>query len=145
MRKYILTLLMSFFFVTSTFGSVAHLCPGCQPNSDVACTMHQPSSVEKESCHTPVKAKRMSCCEDSDTQQRAGDCELCADIEEPVASEKYSETKSKSKIQLDTIAFQSYSKFGIGALSPEVRYQVGLRGSPPSQTLTFLKSVRLLC
>ena len=145
MRKYILTLLMSFFFVTSTFGSVAHLCPGCQPNSDVACNMVQPSSVEKESCHTPVKVKKMSCCEDSDTQQEASDCELCADVEAPVASEKYSETKSKSNMQLDTIAFQNNSKFGIGALSPEVRYQVVLRGSPPSQTLTFLKSVRLLC
>jgi len=145
MRKYILTLLMSFFFVTSTFGSVAHLCPGCQPNSDVACNMVQPSSVEKESCHTPVKVKKMSCCEDSDTQQEASDCELCADVEAPVASEKYSETKSKSNMQLDTIASQNNSKFGIGALSPEVRYQVGLRGSPPSQTLTFLKSVRLLC
>ena len=131
--------------MTSTFGSVAHLCPGCQPNSDVACNMVQPSSVEKESCHTPVKVKKMSCCEDSDTQQEASDCELCADVEAPVASEKYSETKSKSNMQLDTIAFQNNSKFGIGALSPEVRYQVGLRGSPPSQTLTFLKSVRLLC
>ena len=133
------------FLVTSTFGAVAHLCPGCQPGSDVACSMQPSSSIEEESCHKPVKAKKMSCCEDADAEQNTSDCELCADVEEPAASEKYSEATPKSKMQLGTIIFQAYPSFKNQGLSPEVQYLVGLRGSPPSSALILLKSVRLLC
>lgn len=144
MKKIILSLLLACFCITSTIGAAVHLCPGCQPNSEAACTMHQPA-LEKESCHTPVQTKQKSCCENSSTAEKTDSCELSADIDEPAVGVKFSETTPKSKIQLDTIISQSYSRFEPRTVSPEVHYQIGLRGSPPSSALLLLKSVRLLC
>ena len=136
---------MGCFLVTLTFGAVAHLCPGCQPGSDVACSMHPSSSTEEDSYHKPVQSKKMSCCEDSESEQKPSDCELCADVEEPVANGKYSKATPKSKMQLSTITFQAYPSFKNQRLFPEVQYLVELSRSSPSSALIFLKSVRLLC
>ncbi len=133
MKRLIFSLLMMCLLATSTLGALTHFCPGCLPNSDAACTMHE-SITEKDSC-----------CEAATREQEEPICELCTQADEVTSDEKVSTPTPKSKTQLERLVLQASHTIQLITRTSKHQTDISLRGSPSTTGLVLLKSVRMLC
>ncbi|RAP32887.1 hypothetical protein DID80_08425 [Candidatus Marinamargulisbacteria bacterium SCGC AAA071-K20] len=144
MKKVILFIVTACIFLTTTIGAFTHLCPGCINESDTACSIEQPST-EKETCHSAAPVEKETCCKNTASNSDSDDCKECDELENPSVSKIQSQTNLKLKLQLDHIDFAPYFTSEKKQLSPKSQFQINMRASPPSLSVVFLRSVRLLC
>jgi hypothetical protein len=141
--KKLWSILLICFLSAASFGALLHNCPSCTSTQSTHCKPDVSQTQYHSSCHDTAPVEKKSCCP-SEKQTTPDDCQICSDHDQPTATEKIVDTHIKSKFQFEGIVAQA--NFFPTIVTPEKNPTIlKLRSSPLISSLTFLKTIRLLC
>lgn len=142
MKKFWAILLLCFLSVTS-FGALFQECSSCTATSSTHCKEDVSKVQTQSSCHALAPVEKKSCCS-SDRETVSDDCHLWSAYDHSVVSEKRNDVHVEPKFQCEGLLVQVTSFISIA--KPEKKQRLlELRTVPFVSSLTFLKTIRLLC
>lgn len=142
MRKF-WSILLICFLSTASFGALLHNCPSCTSTQSTHCKSEVSQVQNQPSCHSTAPVEKKSCCP-SEKQTAPDDCQICSGHDQPAATEKIVDTHIKLKFQFEGIVDQA-NLFPTVVAPEKNPIILKLRSSPLVSSLTFLKTIRLLC
>lgn len=121
----------------------SHSCSLCISTPFTYCKQDASHVQNQSLCSNTPTVEKNSCCP-LDKQSASDDCQICSSHDQSTSTEKMVDTQIKSKFQFEGIIAQADSLPTI--VTPEKNPTIlKLRSSPLISSLTFLKTIRLLC
>ncbi|MAV58624.1 MAG: hypothetical protein CMG07_01570 [Candidatus Marinimicrobia bacterium] len=142
MKKFWCVLLICF-LSTAFFGDLLHHCLSCTSGQFTHCIQTVSQNQNNPSCHTAAAVEKKTCCP-SDNQAATDDCQVCSSHDQPAASEKIVDTHIKSKFHFENVVAQVNPFSNIAPPEKNIT-KFKLRRFPLMSSVTFLKTIRLLC